>query len=465
MIDPDPMDAFLRKSSLALALFAATGAFVAAAPPQDPVSTVQQPAREMRSRETTHYELRAWSDPDELRAYAEILEQTWPAIQDELRATPKLESGEKLRFRIYADKDAWLKGSLDDQQSMPKSADPAWFSPRNRTIYMYRHESAVYTRMMIVYAAVLQFHGLCKGKNADLDTTWFVHGLAQTLAVHRWDGSRIELGVTPRLCVIDYPARALEALGGPKFELDTQDEEKIANPYASWAAVSYVLHGAGGKLRSKFQKLALGHSGSKLSGKEFLREMGFDRNVRKDFREWLLAEQYVLEIAQGDWEEAFDRSLIGGRDNAGSDLSVALLRPPRAMMRGRAHGLQSPGLQSPGSQSNRPMPGLMLSWQDGRTNAHARFAPPLLVVEYLRDGKVVDLREIALPNPTSDVVDFEMRQLEFRASPTRKQIDWLPGGVGLTLDGKDFGRIDVMEGRMGLASYAGRSRFSNIVIP
>lgn len=447
------MYVLVRNTLLAAAALLAGIAQPCAARRQAP--EVGADVRALRTKETAHYELRAWSDADELRQYGEILEQTWPAIQDVLRATPKLDPREKLAFRVHADRDAWIKGALDDRQSMPLSADPAWFSPRNGVVYMYRNESAVYTRMMIVYAAVLQFHGLCKGKNLDLDTTWYVHGLAQTLAVHRWDGSKIELGVTPRVCVIDYPARALNALGGPAFVLDTQDEEKIANPYASWAAVSYALHGAGGRLRAKFQKLALGHSGSKLTGKEFLREMGFDRNVRKDFREWLLAAQYPLEIVQGDWEERLDRSLVGGRE-VSNDLSVAVLRPPSIVLRGRVHGLQT---------KDGPVPGLMLAWHDARTHALARFAPPFLVVEYIRDAKVVDVVQLPLPNPGADAADFELRPLEFRASPSRKQFDWLPAGVQLVLDGKDFGRIDVMEGRIGIASYAGLCRFSNIVIP
>lgn len=410
--------------------------------------------RTLLEKQTAHYALKAWATPEELRTYSELLEQTWPEIEDALHATPKLDAREKLAFRIDADKDAWLKASLDDDQSMPKSADPAWFSPYNRGVYMYRQPSAVFTRMMVIYAAVLQYHALCKGKNIDLDTTWFVHGLAQTLSVHRWDGVKVELGVSPRLCVVDYPARALEALGGPSFELDTKDEERIANPYASWSAVRFALYGAGGKLRAKFQKLALGYSGSKLSGKEFLRELGFDRNTRKDFREWLLAEQYPFVIAQGDWEEKLDLSLIGGRELA-NDLSVAVLRAPRTALRGRVHGL---------TERNATR-ALMLSWTDAQNYALGRLEPPMLVVDYHREGKIVDSVRYPLPNPAVDALEFEMRQLEIKASPGKKQINWRPAGVSLSIDGKDLGRIDVMEGQIGLASYAGLSRFSKIVLP
>ncbi len=410
--------------------------------------------RTLLEKNTAHYALKAWATSDELRTWSELLEQTWPEIEDALRATPKLDANEKLAFRIDADKEACLKATLDDKQSMPKSADPAWFSPYNRGVYMYRQPSAVFTRMMVIYAAVLQYHALCKGKNIDLDTTWFVHGLAQTLSVHRWDGVKVELGVSPRLCVVDYPARALEALGGPGFELDTKDEERIANPYASWSAVRFALYGAGGKLRAKFQKLALGYSGSKLSGKEFLRELGFDRNTRKDFREWLLAEQYPFAIEQGDWEEKLDRSLVGGRELP-SDLSVAVLRAPRSALRGMVHGLTE----------HNATRALILSWTDARNFALGRLEPPMLIVDYHRDGKIVDSARYPLPNPAADALEFEMRQLEIKASPGKKQLNWRPAGVSLVIDGKDLGRIDVMEGQIGLASYAGLSRFSKIVLP
>jgi hypothetical protein len=422
-------------------LWGAIAVFVTAA------SGLGQVAR--RDIVTAHYELTAWGTEAEVEGWGKVLEQTWPEVEFLLLARPEL-GGKRLGVRVFADKEAWKEGLLAERQAVPPKADPCWFSPFSKVVYLYRQPSPVFTRMMLVYGAVLQFHALCKAKNMDLDTAWYVHGLAHVLSVHHWDGVKVQLGVQPRLSVVDHPAKALAALGGEKAPWDPWREEVLADPYVSWAAVRFALYGEKAKYRAKYQKLALGHTGSKLSALDFQRALGREKDVTPEFRAWLLAEQLPFEVLHGDWEEKPDGRIVGG---AGEGEVVAVtLREPRSVLSGVAHGLTGKGGEAC----------LALAWIDEKNHVLGRVAPPFFVAEFVRDGQQVDQERYALPNPRADAVVFEMRRLETKAGAIKKKIAERPGAVAVTLDGKALGRIEVFEGRIGLAVVGGRAEFSQV---
>lgn len=400
---------------------------------------------------TAHYSLMGWGTETEVRGWGEVLEQTWMELEKVLGARPKLAAGERLDFRMYADEAARLEGLLADKQSVPTAAVPAWFSPFDKVLYAYRAPSVVYTRMMVIYGAVLQFHGLCKEKNLDLDATWYVHGLAQTMCVHAWDGKRVELAVTPRLCVIDYPAKALEALGGKRFGADPWNEERMRDPYVNWAAVRFALYGANNKYKPKYQKLALGHTGSKMSGADFLRSLGREKDVTQEFRDWLVAAQYPLAIAHGDWEDRPDGRIVGGSLDA-KEMGVVVLREPRTSLTVRMHGIARKDV----------VPALVLAWQGAGNYVLGRAEAPFFVVDFYRNDQQVDQLKLALPATVVDSALVTIDQLESKAAAIRKQIAERPRAVHLTVDGTDLGDVNVYEGPIGVAVVGGVAEFSEL---
>lgn len=411
------------------------------------------PARaqeELRRVETAHYALTAYGTQGEVREYGDVLEQTWPEVEELLKAAPKLE-GKKLDYRVYADKAAWDKAILDDGQSVPSMVAPVWYCTANHVLYHYRAPSVVYTRMMLIYGAVLQLHALCKDKNQDLDATWYVHGLAQTLCVHSWDGKNVAFATQPRLCVVDYPAKALEALGGKRFGLDPWDAERLRDPYLSWAVVRFALFGEHEKYRAKYQKLALGYTGSKMSGPDFVRSLGREKDVTAEFQRWLVAEQLPFEVVLGDWEDKPDGRIVGGT-RADVVLSVAALREPRKRLACRVSGVQDKRLTT----------GVMLSFVDAKNYVFARFAPPYVAAEWVRDGRQVDVLQWQLPNPRADTALVELSIEESKADPIKKKMNERPGVVALDVDKKRIELVPVPIGRLGLATLGGTGEFSEV---
>lgn len=416
--------------------------------------TAQQPAETLVNTrlETAHYALFVSGVEGEAQAFGAVLEQAWPELEKLLKGAPALENGQRLDVRVLANRDHWLQVMLSDGQIAPSAADPVWFSTANRVMYTYRQASPAFTRMMLLYGAVLQFHGLTKTKNLSLDAAWYVHGLAQTLSVHYWDGRKLELGVRPRFCMVDYPAKALAAFGGANFVFDTKNELRMMDPYANWATVRFALYGAQGKYVAKYQKLALGYTGSRVSGADFLRSLGTERAIGTEFHDWLVAEQYPFEIVHGEWEDHSD-----GRVTAQSLVDD---KPAGLVTRTETAGLSFTvaGISSTTNGSR----GALLAWKSALEYVVARFEPPWVIVQYVHGGKEVDVQRFPLPNPASDVVFVELKRLPLHARPILKDPDEWPAGTSLTIDGKAFGRIAVPEGRFGMSVCGGRAEFARI---
>lgn len=406
--------------------------------------------------ETAHYTLFASGVEGEAQAFGEVLEQAWPEIERILKGAPVLEKGQRLDVRVLANRDHWLQVMLNDGQIAPSAADPVWFSTANRVMYTYRQASPAFTRMMLLYGAVLQFHGLTKTKNLSLDAAWYVHGLAQTLSVHYWDGRKLELGVRPRLCMVDYPAKALAVFGGANFVFDSKNELRMLDPYANWATVRFALYGAQGKYLAKYQKLALGYTGSRVSGADFLRSLGTERAIGAEFHDWLVAEQYPFEIVHGEWEDHSDGRVTA--EALGDDKLAGLVT--RTETPGLSVAISGIATKPNGAPNSTKY--VVLAWKSAHEYVVARFEPPWVIVQCARRNQEVDLRRFLLPNPAADVVFVELTRLPLHARPILKDPNEWPGGTALTIDGKAFGRIAVPEGRFGIGVRNGRAEFSRL---
>jgi hypothetical protein len=271
--------------------------------------------------------------------------------------------------------------------------------------------------------------------------------------VHYWDGRKLELGVRPRLCMVDYPAKALAALGGPQFVLDPSNEARMTDPYASWAAVRFALYGASGRYVAKYQKLALGYTGSRVSGADFLRSLGTERAIATEFRDWLIAEQYPLEVVGGDWEDHSDGRVTGTPRKAG-EVAAVVTRQETGSLSVAVQGLSNP----------KGAKGVVLAWVAQGEHVIARFEPPWVYVEYVHKEEQVDVDRFMLPNPKADVVFVELKRLPLLARPILKVPEERPAGTSLTIDGKAFGRIAVPAGRLGFGVIDGSAEFSRLVV-
>jgi hypothetical protein len=336
---------------------------------------------------------------------------------------------------VFDTQEACLVGAMNDKADMPPKKHPAWFSPSNGRVYLYRTSGEWFTRYLVLYGACLQFHGLQKTRTRDLDE-WYTHGIAESFAVHSWDGEHLELAVSPPIAAIDHPARALSLLGGKRIGLEPFTDQRLEDPSVRWAVVRFATAKADGPYRQKFEKLALGATGSKVSGHDFMRSLGGEPAVSQEFSAWLLSAQMPLEIVDPDWE-AFSDGRVVGRAASGEQ-ALCAAKPEFGALR---VAIDSP---AEADASGAGVPGVLLAFQDDRNYVLARIRQPVVFFEHVQDGKQcgVDSRPIERPGPRI-FVSVARRGDAFE----------------LEINGKTYEPFALSGGRVGLAALGGPVTF------
>lgn len=385
--------------------------------------------------ETAHYRLHVEDHAvrsDECRV---ILEQAWPVFREFFKAEPEVAAGETLALNVYATKERWYDAAIADRATPPANAGPAWFSSATGAVYVQQHELAYVTRALVLYGACVQFHALAKAKNRDLDA-WYVHGIAESLAMHAWDGEHLKLGVSPRICVLDQPAMALDALGGERFGLDVWTVERLQISSVRWCAARFALEGAGGKYRSRFEKLALGYTGSKVSGEDFMRSLGREKSIAEEFHAWLLGAQLPFAVVRGDFEDMFDGRIVARPTT--SRIAIACAR--------RSGDSLACEIEPPRDRDTSVAVVLGLVGPSEYTLLRVR--PPGAFLEHYSNDQLVRTEPFA----------FE----EWRAARVTLSAHRAERQVSVRVDGRDFGPFEVESPRLGVAVVGGSVAFRDL---
>jgi hypothetical protein len=378
-------------------------------------------------RTTPHYRLFAQASEEDADAYASILEQCWPAFRDFFKSEPVAKDEKRLVVRVYQSLADFQRGTLDDHAAAPLRAAPAWYCARTETVYLHQLASAYLTRSILIYGACLQFHGLAKFKNLDLDWAWYLHGIGESFGVHAWDGKKLELARRPRICMSDYPTLAQRALGGRPASVESWTEQVLQDPAVRWCIVRFAQSGANGKYRPQFEKLALGLTGSKMSGEDFMRSLGHKKSIAHELAAWIEAEQFPFEALHGEWEERAD-GRVDARAGAQS-FALCAARDKYRSVEGivcNARDLDSTGA-------------IVLSYADVENYTLGRIVPPLVMIDGVEGGKRARSSQLSFGRMEIDNVLVKARR-----DGTR---------VVLEADGKILGAVDVPPGRLGFAAF------------
>lgn len=385
--------------------------------------------------ETVHYDLRVQGEPADGERFGKILEAAWPVFRSFFHVEPALPEGGRLAIRIYDSREACQVGALDDGQDPMPSREQAWCSPRNGKVYLHRHESDWGTRYLLLYGACLQFHGLAKPKHRDLDE-WYTHGIAESFAVHSFDGEKLDLATDPAIAAVDHPARALAALGGKQIGLDPFTDARLAEPSVRWAVVRFATASSEGRYRSKFEKLALGATGSRVSGHDFMLSLGKERAIAQEFSVWLLSAQMPLEVVEHDWESFPDGRIVA---TAAEDaLAICAAKAQYTSMNLAIDPSPAPG---------GGMPGILFGFVDDRNYFVARLVPPVVFIEHIIGGRKRAVETLPLESPGGQVFVSIVNQ------GNRVELEIQDGACG---------PYEVPRGRLGLAAIEGRVTFREV---
>src|SRR5258706_15379406 len=102
---------------------------------------------------TSHYDIRVQGTDEEATAFGLVLEAAWPTFRQFFHGEPALKEGERLAIRVFDTQEACLVGAMNDKADMPPLKYPAWFSPGNGVVYLYRYGGGWFTRYRVLYRA------------------------------------------------------------------------------------------------------------------------------------------------------------------------------------------------------------------------------------------------------------------------------------------------------------------------
>jgi hypothetical protein len=383
--------------------------------------------------QTAHYEVQVKGTPEEAEEFGALLENAWKQYKGFLRGSPRKSKGPVL-VKLYETREAWLEGLETEGVILPANTDFVFYSPERKTVFLYRGRDEYWTRKMALYGTFQQFHYRQKAKNQDLAKSWFVHGMADALSTHLWDGEELKLNANH---TFEHNNRACAAVGRGVTERIEDGElglKDLQDPDLRWAMVAYLLRTDGGRERKSFEKLALGSRGSMLLGRDYAQKLGGEKKLAAGLHKWLLASTRVLKATWGDWTETTD-ALHGTRPD---HLLHAL-----AMTDRHAEFLEvrvEPGAESIG--------GVLLDFSGESTYIVATVDRTLLRIQRFSGKKSKLLGEFLLPWPKDGSYLFRIERAD--------------GKVSLNVNGDEPGSFPVLGDRMGLFVVEGAIQYREL---
>jgi hypothetical protein len=422
---PDPVRTRLAALILALCwLLLCTGPLCA----QQAASIVERTAHY-----SIEFEAQSSAPEGDARELGVVLEQAWKGYAQLMRCEPPLSPSAPFRVCVLANRDNWLSALAAVGITPGDAVDYLYFDPLSSTVFLYRQPSRWFTRRLALHGCLQQFHCRAKSKHADLVNAWYVLGLAEQVSQHRWDGKTLELAAHPRITVIDLPWQAARMLDGG-LGLDTFAEAGLHRPALSWSLVTFLREGKGSKYRARFDKLALGQTGSKLSGAEFASSMGKAETIFAELQAWLASVQEPLQSICGEFEDLDGRTLWGRA--GGEDFAFAIVRADCQELEARISC-------EPDSAA-----GLLLEFIDKQHYTFATLSPRGLRVQRCDGAQLVTLGEYqATPNKDGSQV--------LRASRSE-------GRVTLFVEQRETASFALGGSRLGFAVEQGAARFVDL---
>ena len=393
-----------------------------------PASATVPPQLQVES--TPHYRVEFEGPKQEARDLALCLEAAFESFGDFLQRSPKRKD-EPFKVTVWANKASWDRGLNQRGIAAPPWAVGRWFREDDGAVYVQRNAIPYLTRSEALVAAFQQFHYHCRTKNRALLRSWFVVGLAEHLALHRWDGQRLQLGVVPLIATHDPPGRALDSFDTSVTGLQRLTDEALREPTSAWAWVSYLLSGKEPKHSRRFRKLALGTRGSMLTGNDFADSLGDPVELALSVQLWLESVQSPWKAVAGEWEDLDGETIEGASRGLAA---VARLDRPASRLRIEIEPRE------------KSVPGIVLGWNGTRNHVAVVLLEDRIRALSVKDGQRQPGWDEAIEPSRAHVVIATSGQ----------------DGYWIEVDGGPSNWVDTGEGSLGLVVRAGSARFRGI---
>ncbi|HEX5138797.1 MAG TPA: hypothetical protein VFY93_17640 [Planctomycetota bacterium] len=251
--------------------------------------------------ETEHYRLVSEGPRAEAEEFGRVLEAAHARFASYFKAAPKLGKGERLQVRFFETREAWA-AALREAKATPPDGAGGYYWTEDRTAYLYRQPTRLFTRALLLHETTHQFHFLSRTRNREPQAYWYKEGVAECLGWSHWDGTELLIGALPLVSLEDYPAKALEDLrGSVDLEAVVEGRAEPSRPLA-WAIYRHLSTGNAGKPLRGFERIADKLDNGAKPSSIFWKSFGQPAAYRKALIAWLEKEQQPFVPLFVEWD-------------------------------------------------------------------------------------------------------------------------------------------------------------------
>jgi len=246
---------------------------------------------------TEHYHVRS-AVPD-----AEVVGRMLEGLHGQLADFFGRRPEGRLEVEVYPTREAYQEALGRD--GLKHVGGGGYYSPRTKKVYLFPQPSEYFSRQLILHEAAHQFHFLVATGNNAPRSTWYVEGLAEFFAMHKFDGEVLETGVVPAITLEDYPAKAIAALEACGWDLEgiVSGRVKAGRPLA-WSLVHFLIH----RCPTKFKQLAEKLDRSLEPAAAWQATLGrITPELVGEYRGWVEDRAQPWSIVWTAWQEVGDR--------------------------------------------------------------------------------------------------------------------------------------------------------------
>ncbi len=203
--------------------------------------------------ESEHYRLTVPAGFEQAGDWLALAEAVHAELGAYFGAVPR---GEGRLEVVYCPDQAAYRARLAEDGVDPSVGDAGGvYWPPNQRAYLWRQPSESFTRHLFVHELVHQFQFLAVMRNRGACPSWYTEGLAEHFAFHTWDGQVYRPGLHDVVGLErNVPDMAAAAREG-RLDLLALLEGRLGGPKPeSWAAVHWLLAGAGDAVRERFRE-------------------------------------------------------------------------------------------------------------------------------------------------------------------------------------------------------------------
>lgn len=220
-----------------------------------PDGAAQEAAAAPAVHTSTHYRFEVNGDIGDPAEYLRLAEALYTQLATYHGKTPP--ARKRLEVRFWRTKQAYLAGATADGIPAGVLNAGGYYAPSTKRAYFWRQPSFYTTRHLFLHELTHQFQYLSVlGGSRRPGQAWYLEGVAEEFAYHRWDGEHLVTGLSDIICLEKRIPNVKQRAREGTFDLAAVIEGRGTFDRGDyWGVVHFLRHGADARTQRRWKVL------------------------------------------------------------------------------------------------------------------------------------------------------------------------------------------------------------------